>query len=87
MFKRKLETTVEIAKWEFSGITCHIWRGDFGNGALYFTVCVDKKKSLPADEVINSFVCNMFGAEVRNFDDDYFDKGSYWTKTFSFWVK
>lgn len=38
MFKRKLETIVKIAKWGFSGITCHICRGDFENGALYFTV-------------------------------------------------
>ncbi|WP_429969336.1 hypothetical protein [Enterococcus sp. AZ136] len=87
MFKRKMETTVEIAKWEYSGNTCRIWRGDFGNGALYFTICVDKNNSLPSDEVINLFICNLFNGSVRNFDEEYFDKGMYWTKTFSFWVK
>ena len=81
------ETNSEIAKWEYLGNSCQFWQGDLGKEALYLTVCIDKNNRLPTDEAINIFVCSLFNAKVRGFDDDYFDKKTYWTKTFSFWVK
>lgn len=83
----KQETILDIAKWGYLENSCHFWQGDSGRGALYLTVCIDKSNSIPSNETINMFVCSLFNVKVRGFDDEYLDKKSYWTKTFSFSVK